>query len=117
MLRAKVQISQKDLADMLGISRQTYVSIENNNRPMTWQHFVALVLLFKSNASTTKLIDFIGAYPPELEAYLKMTDKKKSDEKRPAVFELSDDDLSFVAAAGNSEQERKNKKPKGADPL
>ena len=72
VLRAKVQISQKDLAERLGISRQTYVAIENKKQKMTWQHFIALLLLFRSNDDTAKMIDWIGAYPPELEQYIKL---------------------------------------------
>ena len=76
VLRAKVQISQQDLADRLGISRQTYVAIENKKHKMTWQHFIALLLLYRSNCDTAKQIDWIGAYPPELEQYIKLNGNK-----------------------------------------
>ena len=72
VLRAKVQISQQDLADRLGISRQTYVAIENKKHKMTWQHFIALLLLYRSNGDTARMIDWIGAYPPELEQYIRL---------------------------------------------
>ena len=70
VLRAKVQISQQELAGMIGISRQTYVAIENKSQKMAWNNFLALLLVFKSNDDTAKIIDWIGAYPPELESYL-----------------------------------------------
>ena len=74
VLRAKVQISQQELADRVGISRQTYVAIENKKHKMTWQHFIALLLLYRSNNDTIKMIDWIGAYPPDLERYITLKD-------------------------------------------
>ena len=79
VLRAKVQISQKELAEMLGISRQTYVAIENKKAKMTWQHFIALLLLFRSNEDTAKMIDWIGAYPPDLENYVTLNGGYKKE--------------------------------------
>jgi len=74
VLRAKVQISQQELSDRLGISRQTYVAIENKSQKMAWNNFLALLLIFKSNDDTAKIIDWIGAYPPELEQYIKLAE-------------------------------------------
>jgi DNA-binding XRE family transcriptional regulator len=72
VLRAKAEISQRELAKRMGVSRQTYGLIETKKQPMTWNHFMALLLLFKSNAGTADIIDRIGAYPPELERYIKL---------------------------------------------
>ena len=36
VLRARLGISQAKLAEMIGISRQTYNVIENGKREMTW---------------------------------------------------------------------------------
>ena len=43
VLRAKVRISQETLAKKIGISRQTYSSIETGKREATWTTFLALV--------------------------------------------------------------------------
>ena len=72
VLRAKAEISQQELADKLGVSRQTYGMIENKTQRMTWSNFLALILLFKSNEETAKMIDWIGAFPPELEEHIKL---------------------------------------------
>ena len=71
MLRSKVGISQQELANKMGVSRQTYGAIENKSQKMTWNNFLALLLIFISNEDTAKIIEWIGAYPPELEKYLK----------------------------------------------
>ena len=72
VLRAKADITQQELADKLGVSRQTYGMIENKTQKMTWNNFLALLLLFRSNEETAKMIDWIGAFPPELEKYIKL---------------------------------------------
>ena len=46
VLRAKLGISQGTLADRIGISRQTYSSIETGKREMTWTTALALVAFF-----------------------------------------------------------------------
>jgi DNA-binding XRE family transcriptional regulator len=71
-LRAKANISQQDLADRMGVSRQTYGMIETKKQRMTWNHFLALLLLFKSHAGTADLIEHIGASPPDLESYIRL---------------------------------------------
>jgi Predicted transcriptional regulators len=73
VLRAKVGLSQQELANRMGVSRQTYGAIENKRQKMTWNNFVTLLLLFRSNDDTAKQIDWIGAYPPELEQYLNLS--------------------------------------------
>ena len=45
VLRAKAEISQRELAALIGVSRQTYGLIENKKNRMTWRHFLPLLLL------------------------------------------------------------------------
>ena len=111
MLRSKVEISQQELANRLGVSRQTYGAIESKTQKMTWSNFLALLLLFMSNEDTAKIIDWIGAYPPELERYLSLVDystetvgkdvrKVKSDSVKP-----SRNIHKFIRTKSSSEQE------------
>ena len=72
VLRAKAEISQQDLAEKIGVSRQTYGSIESKKQKMSWNTFLSLLFLFEKSEGTSKIIHQIGAYPPELESYLKM---------------------------------------------
>ena len=72
VLRAKAGVTQQELADRLGVTRQTYGMIENKTQNMTWSHFLALTLLFRSNEDTAKILEWTGAYTPELENYLKL---------------------------------------------
>ena len=72
VLRAKTGITQQELADKLGVSRQTYGMIENKTQDMSWSQFLALVFLFRSNTETARLLEWTGAFPPELEEHLKL---------------------------------------------
>ena len=75
VLRAKVKMSQQELAKRMGVSRQTYGVIENKKQKMTWNHFLTLLLLFGSNEESAKIISLIGAYPPELEDFIKLKER------------------------------------------
>lgn len=75
VLRAKLGISQGTLADRIGISRQTYSSIETGKREMTWTTALALVAFFQRQDKTAPMIKRIDglsegltnimAYPEE----------------------------------------------------
>ena len=44
VLRARLGLSQEELADRIGISRQTYGGIETKKREMNWTIFMALLV-------------------------------------------------------------------------
>lgn len=67
VLRAKIGISQDELSRIIGISRQTYSSIETKKREMSWSIFISLVLFFNQNRATESLIKVMGIYPDELD--------------------------------------------------
>lgn len=48
-LRKDLGISQTQLAQKVGISRQMISLIERQLQPMTWTQFLAIVFFFKSN--------------------------------------------------------------------
>ena len=48
-LRAKVGISQGDLAALIGVSRQTYSAIECGKRKMSWNTYLSLFLFYDYN--------------------------------------------------------------------
>ena len=65
-LRAKAGITQEELANVIGVSRQTYYAIETKRRSLTWNTYLSLVLFFDTNVNTYVLIRDMNAYPMEL---------------------------------------------------
>lgn len=56
VLRARVGLSQEVIADKIGVSRQTYSSIETGKREMAWTTFLALVAFFQNNEQTMPML-------------------------------------------------------------
>ena len=55
-LRRSLDISQEDIAWIVGISRQTYCALEQGKRPMSWNTFLSLLLFFLSNDASCELL-------------------------------------------------------------
>lgn len=76
ILRSKLDISQEDLATLLGVTRQTISSYESGQRKMTWSVFLALVLIFFRNEPTKKLLVALNIYTSELNSFLNISKTK-----------------------------------------
>lgn len=72
MLRAKTGVTQGNVADRIGIARQTYSAIECGRSRMSWNTFMSLILFFKENAQTKEVIKILGIYTDELENYIRV---------------------------------------------
>jgi DNA-binding XRE family transcriptional regulator len=70
VFRAKLDISQDDLATKIGVTRQTISAFESGQRKMPWSIFLALVLLFFRNQLTKRMLVALEIYTPELDAFL-----------------------------------------------
>ncbi len=82
LLRAKAEISQEEIANLVGISRQTYGAIERKARKMSWNTYLSLILFYDYNKKTHKMIRNIAAFPHELI-------KRFNDGEEPVDFELN----------------------------
>ncbi len=65
-LRTQAEISQEELANLVGVSRQTYSAIERKIRRMAWSTYLSLVLFFDHNQKTHKMIRMLHIFPKEL---------------------------------------------------
>ena len=79
-LRAKVGLSQDELSNIIGISRQTYNAIETKKRKMSWNTFLSLILLYGYNEKTTGYLETVGAFPSSLKNVLNV-DKRAKEKK------------------------------------
>lgn len=66
VLRTKADVSQDDMAGIIGVSRQTYGAIERKNRKMSWNTFLSLIMFFDYNPNTHHMLRQSGAFPFEL---------------------------------------------------
>ena len=60
ILRARLRVSQADIARGIGISRQTYSLIETGKQKMTWITYMAFIAYFSSDSRTKKSLVEIG---------------------------------------------------------
>mgnify|MGYP004562203621 CR=1 FL=1 len=72
MLRAKAGVTQGDVADRIGIARQTYSAIECGRSRMSWNTFMSLMFFFKENEKTKDVIELLGVYDNNLDSFIKM---------------------------------------------
>jgi len=66
VLRARLGISQAELAERIGVSRQTYNNIETGKKEMTWTTCLALVAVFQNTPETKKMLSNIEGLEAEL---------------------------------------------------
>lgn len=66
LLRTQADISQEELANLIGVSRQTYSSIERKVRRMSWNTYLSLLFFFDHNKKTHKLLRQLSIYPNRL---------------------------------------------------
>lgn len=57
VLRARLGVSQEDVASKIGVSRQTYNSYEAKKRPVPWSVCIALITFFASNTKTREMME------------------------------------------------------------
>ena len=66
VLRMMLHLSQSDLAELIGVGRQTLLAIENRKRKMTWSVFLSLVFVFYQNKETKRLLEIFDIYNDEI---------------------------------------------------
>ena len=76
VLRAKIGISQSELSNIIGVSRQTYSAIETKKRDMSWNVFLSLILFFEHNEKTREMLVGIGAFPESLQQMLNINKRE-----------------------------------------
>lgn len=79
VLRKKLGLTQAQLAEKVGINRQTLIAIEKKRRAMTWNTFVALLSVFRANKDTSDLLDYFSIYTVELNTYLSSSEVINND--------------------------------------
>ena len=64
-IRARLNLSQGELASRVGISRQTCSLIETGKQTMTWVTFMAMLALFENNKESLSQLSLTGFFDSE----------------------------------------------------
>lgn len=70
ILRARIDMTQDEISEIAGLSRQTYSALETRKRKMTWSNFMALLFVFYFNPATRDEVDNADLFPKELKEIL-----------------------------------------------
>ncbi len=76
VLRARLRFSQEEVANRIGISRQTYSIIETGKREMSWTAFLALLALFQNHENTRQMLNQIDGFSEGVEQIISPQKKK-----------------------------------------
>ena len=72
MLRTKLDLTQDQLANLIGVSRHTIMQVENKKAKLSWNTFLSLLLIFIKNPDTDKLLNILEIYTDALNNELKL---------------------------------------------
>ena len=64
-IRARLNLSQEELASRVGISRQTVSLLETHKQAMTWVTFMAMLALFENNKESLSQLSLTGFFDSE----------------------------------------------------
>lgn len=79
VLRARIDMTQDEISEIAGLSRQTYSALETRKRKMTWSNFMALLFVFYFNPETRAEIENTGLFPEELKRVLSVNHRRIED--------------------------------------
>lgn len=79
VLRKKAGVTQEELAETLGISKYTVLSVEKKRRRMTWNTFLSLFLVFSMNEKTNGMLSFLGLPRDEVNSVINKEKEKETD--------------------------------------
>lgn len=65
VLRVATQMTQAQLADRVGVSRQTIVAIETRKRPMPWTLYLAIMFVFMRCKGSKTLLEKLDLFDDE----------------------------------------------------
>lgn len=62
-LRTMMGLTQEELADLIGVTRQTMYAYESKKRTMPWSVFLALLFVFEKSDTVKPLLKVLKIYP------------------------------------------------------
>ena len=74
-LREKAKLTQDELADRVGVSRQTISAIETEKRDMHWSNFSVLLMFFANDNEIKQIMYAMGLINDDIEKLFKISMK------------------------------------------
>ena len=66
-LRGAVGASQDEIAGVIGVTRQTYNSVETQKREMSWGMYLGLIFFFDYNPQSHHILHKLQIFPKRVE--------------------------------------------------
>lgn len=66
VIRKTLRITQEQLAERVGLTRQTIISFEKRQRILPWHTYLALVLYFQQNETSRDFLERFELFDPEI---------------------------------------------------
>ena len=70
-LRKKLNLSQEELSELIGVSRSTIAVIDGRKKVMSWNMFLSLLMVFTKNKETDRLLNVLEIYTDEFNNFIK----------------------------------------------
>ena len=70
-LRLLLGITAEEMGNLLGVSGNTYKSLEAGKKEISWDQYMALLFVFRYNDRTSPVTDLLGLYPEPLKVRMK----------------------------------------------
>ena len=70
-LRLLIGITIEEMSNLLGVSGNTYKSLEAGKKEISWDQYMALLFVFRFNDRTSPVTDTLGLFPEPLRARMK----------------------------------------------
>ncbi len=78
MLRMKMKLTQKELADIVGLSSYTILAIEKKQRKLTWNTFLSILFVCLGYEQVRPILKVLDIYTDELVEFI---EGKRKDER------------------------------------
>lgn len=87
VLRKQAGLTQSELAALIGVSKFTILAIEKQQRLLSWNTFLSLVLVFSKNPQTEKMLDFFEIYTNNFNQMMRSSGKDYPEPKKEMELE------------------------------
>lgn len=77
--RTRARLTQQEISNIIGVSRQNFLAVEKGSRKMSWCMYMSLICLLEHHAETQQILRQSEAYPAELFARFGESKRKSSN--------------------------------------